>query len=1074
MTNSNRVSIGSYYNSSSVNIGADQSASAVIGDPSGILNISGEGSTSFTGSVSSTTPSGTLDISGEGSTSFTGSVSSVAGTDITLVVNTDLSSTLVAGESRFFDISGTTTNVSGARPWNDIYYNWDWDDAGNIFPSSIGPIVSKVFRDPGTYNLGCSATDASGNFDSSSWTLTVEDPDTVYSTTNTISISPDGDFTGAAIGSTHVTTESLATALSYVARGKRVEFKTGGKWGTSVGEGIDLTGGSGRPALITTFGTGSAPIFEISGTISSAFNMITLAGSRFSIVGFKFENNSGYFGSQVSPIAGGHTCSGVTVADCSASNFTVGTTWQPFGPDFYVEDNNQSITVNNCTFDPIKGVEIYLGFGGAKRFSIKGCTFGNADQHLVRFYIGDLWELAYNTFGSVAGTQHQVKAHADNSLSSFNGISRGWNSYHNHFNDSPEPWKFALGTQNSTSNELIRDIVCDGDYFNLASGLGGDENSGHVVFGSYDVTIRNAVYDGRGNPNNVTGNSIGKRGVEPSPSGFQSLNCTLWTSGSGSKAEMTVVGTYGTGTPVTKNHIVDAASYTTAVVSNGTIDGGGSLVGDAKFVDPGNQDFSLSSGSTAIDTGVAVYNVNSFNSDGLRRFLDTLPNAGAYEDAQGGPATLNGILNVSGEGSATFTANVSSIGSLDILGEGTTSLSGDVSATTASGVINLSGEGDVGFTGGLVLSSSLDLSGEGDVNFSPGIETSGLLVLSGEGSTTFTGILSGDSILAIGGEGSISASGDITPAVAGSLNVSGEGTLTSNGTVVGNPVIALSGEGSLTAQGTVDSTASLDISGFGLIHQEISKIGEYMPVDPPFSEIIESIIYGLPDDLGTYYTGIIREWLNDLERNATKVKSETIRETIKALQTIFSSKLLIIRIDGTEQLVDCIPGNQERVIAALRNVDRNLQLPITSIKFNGIDQIAERKKYKNLIVATSEWSEKEQRAIRIISFVPKQINIGLSLSIWSKYQDDLLQLTEQIEYLFRPDIQIITKFADNSKVFLNVDSNDSVEIIGDGEQRVLRRTFSLTCETYLHSPKFRITNTGEIEKFNSEIQIVEE
>jgi len=126
--------------------------------------------------------------------------------------------------------------------------------------------------------------------------------------------------------------------------------------------------------------------------------------------------------------------------------------------------------------------------------------------------------------------------------------------------------------------------------------------------------------------------------VNPNPSGFEMYHCTLYGSGSGGTATLLTVGTYGAGTPVCKNGIVDAVNFTTKQVSDGTIDGGGSFVGDADFTNSANQDFSLLGTSSALDNGVLVDVLNAFNANAdLRVLAGNTADSGAYEEVTSGP-----------------------------------------------------------------------------------------------------------------------------------------------------------------------------------------------------------------------------------------------------------------------------------------------------------------------------------------------------------------------------------------------------------------------------------------------------
>jgi hypothetical protein len=61
-----------------------------------------------------------------------------------------------------------------------------------------------------------------------------------------------------------------------------------------------------------------------------------------------------------------------------------------------------------------------------------------------------------------------------------------------------------------------------------------------------------------------------------------------------------------------------------------------------------------------------------------------------------------------------------------------------------------------------------------------------------------------------------------------------------------------------------------------------------------------------------------------------------------------------------------------------------------------------------------------------------------------------------------------TSFSEVVKSFLTAETDASVTEVGDKEDRLIRKTFTVTVEAYIPSPKFKVTNTGKIEYFNTE------
>ena len=82
------------------------------------------------------------------------------------------------------------------------------------------------------------------------------------------------------------------------------------------------------------------------------------------------------------------------------------------------------------------------------------------------------------------------------------------------------------------------------------------------------------------------------------------------------------------------------------------------------------------------------------------------------------------------------------------------------------------------------------------------------------------------------------------------------------------------------------------------------------------------------------------------------------------------------------------------------------------------------------------------------------------------------QIVEQISLVFSPNLNVITKYSNSTAAFIVNESNDSVMVVGDREDRVIRRKFEVSVEGYIPYPKYLVTATGEITEFNTEIQVI--
>lgn len=238
-------------------------------------------------------------------------------------------------------------------------------------------------------------------------------------------------------------------------------------------------------------------------------------------------------------------------------------------------------------------------------------------------------------------------------------------------------------------------------------------------------------------------------------------------------------------------------------------------------------------------------------------------------------------------------------------------------------------------------------------------------------------------------------------------------------------------------------------------------------------------------DFSEYYSGSSFNSLttSSFGKSANDVARELIARSISRSSNISLVYKELLRsvlhafsgfsiLDGEDKIqeVTCLHGTQERAVAKLTE-DTNLILPIISIDQPNSNRDSKRQRYKPLIVSEKQWDPVKNRAIRIVSLVPVPIEIEYEVTVWCKYKGDLDQLTEQIHYLFNPDVELVTPFATNIKLFIKEEAQDSQQIAADREDRLLRRIFKIHASTYIPSPKFLMTSTGKIEDFNYEVDL---
>lgn len=197
-----------------------------------------------------------------------------------------------------------------------------------------------------------------------------------------------------------------------------------------------------------------------------------------------------------------------------------------------------------------------------------------------------------------------------------------------------------------------------------------------------------------------------------------------------------------------------------------------------------------------------------------------------------------------------------------------------------------------------------------------------------------------------------------------------------------------------------------------------------------------------------------------------QVYKETLANLIKQFSNVY-----YINKNNDSIKIKCIHGNQERAIARISTGD-NITLPLISISESGTSNDNDRNRNGINLMHTKYWDSVKHRAIRILSLMPRAINIAYEINIWTKYKQDMDQIREYIYFLFNPALQITTSKNDLTKAFLDEESDSSQISVKDQEDRVLQKKITITVETYIQSPKFLYTSTGKIEELAYDVEIL--
>ena len=221
----------------------------------------------------------------------------------------------------------------------------------------------------------------------------------------------------------------------------------------------------------------------------------------------------------------------------------------------------------------------------------------------------------------------------------------------------------------------------------------------------------------------------------------------------------------------------------------------------------------------------------------------------------------------------------------------------------------------------------------------------------------------------------------------------------------------------------------------------------------------------------------------DLGRSSSTIWKSYIMEAVsnstlspfvykEVLRSIISSFTKMHYVDANNELIkiNAMHSSPERSIAK-KFQENNIILPVITVHQLVAKNDENKRRYDNILIQSTFWNEDIQRAERIISTADVPVTITYSVNLWTKYMEDLDQISQNIRMKFNPSLDLRTPFTNTLKVFLSDESNDSVTSSGDREDRLLRKSFSLETEFYIPSPRFKVTSTGRIEKVISEVWV---
>ena len=165
-------------------------------------------------------------------------------------------------------------------------------------------------------------------------------------------------------------------------------------------------------------------------------------------------------------------------------------------------------------------------------------------------------------------------------------------------------------------------------------------------------------------------------------------------------------------------------------------------------------------------------------------------------------------------------------------------------------------------------------------------------------------------------------------------------------------------------------------------------------------------------------------------------------------------------------------GRQDRAVAK-KFQENNIILPYASVFQYNVQNDVDRRRFDSLLVQNTRWNHDTLRAERVLSFPDVPVKLSYLLNVWTRYVSDMDQIAAIIRNKFNPSFELRTPFSTNVTCFLSDETDNSVVEVSDREDRLIRKGFFIEIQTYIPSPKFRVTNTGRIEEIVFESQFLE-
>jgi hypothetical protein len=454
----------------------------------------------------------------------------------------------------FVDAVGTAAGGVD-DPFRELGYHWDFGYATPSTPGTWthssdpkgnqvgGPIAAHVYQTPGTYTLSLRAESsvAAGSIQAeASITVVVQNPDTVYATTNTICLHMGAGGSGGPTGCTY--SNLSGGSWPTWAANKRYLLHEGADFSSLGAITINVSG-----VMIDTYGSGAKPI--IGGSFSWATTAPTSAAfvvDKLTVVGLDFGSSAvrNVQGAYQSRSVLFHNCVGAIEFGSSKSTeaaYNAATMTRAYG--LYAD----GFTLSECSsdFTGLSASSDYNLFPEfTQRLAVLGCTFdkdGTSGGGGHNFRGDTCYKIftAHNSMRDPMGTTQHITLRGKGRLSwssvlddiatagTLDGETRYAVIADNllGYLDEPIVWSVALSPTTSSDNEAILDMIVERNTFYNKTGATPKD----INFGGIRLTARdNTLVNGENRQTDATlAAGIGANADWTGPYYFQAKSLTL-------------------------------------------------------------------------------------------------------------------------------------------------------------------------------------------------------------------------------------------------------------------------------------------------------------------------------------------------------------------------------------------------------------------------------------------------------------------------------------------------------------------------------------------------------------------